>query len=376
MVVGTRTLQSENNSYHLRDASFSSYLNSTKAEDGEIDVFEAEKYFNGAIDEQRSKLFEEIKPEYTQLNLQRVRFGTPNIGSESESSWNSGGHLLQRSSKNNNGYYIHDIHPLPPTNRANKNSQIKNFISTLGCNCYCNGKNSVDILDKSSNFKTAARRSIQSRTPMSSYFEDKIERKSLEVFGSPVQRIPVRDDDTGSDASSDLFEIESITTTNTNTNWNSNINVNHRGSIDADGTNTPSEASIDWSVVTASAADISILSDFDDMRTMSFCSNVRKLERNDDPVPERRRRSGILSSCKSYKAVRVAGDGYKGTRNKNKNVGSNACRILSESNLATTRLGVQRKVEAFEDLGNERLGLDHRFITQSPSVHFPRCLYS
>ncbi|XP_047322439.1 protein PHYTOCHROME KINASE SUBSTRATE 1-like [Impatiens glandulifera] len=364
------TLRPENNTIPLpRNASFSSYLNSTeetfiknlsdsvrkpypdgkKTEDGEIDVFEAEKYFNGAIDDheqQSSKLSTIIngpnkhEPDQYSQNKQRTRvqFGTPSVNSES--SWNSSSVLLQPALKN-------QTPPLPP--QMNKNNNLKTLISNLRCNyCLCNDKNSVQVYEtsKSINEKTTAR---DQSTQSSSYLsqsntksrtnpwlinrdqdqqqqQQTMQRKSLEVFGLSVERrIPVKPsvivthnqpstsiqepcmigqshdgtyDETGSDASSDLFEIESFTTNTINT---------PKGYA-------PSEASVEWSVVTASMADFSALSDSEDARTMSFSSNTREMVSKQRNIPAKeteRQRSGILLGCKNYKAVRVAEDAYR-----------------------------------------------------------------
>ncbi|KAL8121743.1 protein PHYTOCHROME KINASE SUBSTRATE 2-like [Apium graveolens] len=181
---------------------------------------------------------------------------------------------------------------------------------------------------------------------MESPGEDNTIRKSLEVFGSP--RTPITNqvnktlsfgrkstmftwdlvnpqtDETGipknqdltsddyeSDASSELFEIESFST-KTNS-------VLERQTSERDSSLTPttcyapSEASIEWSVVTASAAEFSIMSDSEDLRTANT-KNQYKMTRFAKNAPEKelhKRLPNILSGCKSQKAVRVAGDAYK-----------------------------------------------------------------
>ena len=71
--------------------------------------------------------------------------------------------------------------------------------------------------------------------------------------------------DTESDASSDLFEIESLT-------GKANPFLARHASDAASGCVTPttcyapSEASVEWSVVTASAADFSVMSDYEELR--------------------------------------------------------------------------------------------------------------
>ncbi|KAI3817397.1 hypothetical protein L1987_11187 [Smallanthus sonchifolius] len=93
--------------------------------------------------------------------------------------------------------------------------------------------------------------------------------------------------DTGSDASSDLFELESFTT-NENNSFLAQQETENNGYA-------PSEASVDWSVVTASVSDFSAPQD------LTVSTKQRAL--SDGKVS-----SGILSRCTSLKAVRVSGD--------------------------------------------------------------------
>ncbi|KAJ9554363.1 hypothetical protein OSB04_018408 [Centaurea solstitialis] len=150
---------------------------------------------------------------------------------------------------------------------------------------------------------------------------------SLEVFGSPVlekgkksfslerkltmlnwdgvtPRAEVMDasrnggqNDAASDASSDLFEIESFST-NENSSFlaKQTLESNDPRMSNANGY-APSEVSVDWSVVTASVADFSTI---EDPRV------VQRVKAGADT--ERVKSSGILSGCKNLKAVRVSGD--------------------------------------------------------------------
>ncbi|KAL8248504.1 hypothetical protein R6Q59_005372 [Mikania micrantha] len=105
--------------------------------------------------------------------------------------------------------------------------------------------------------------------------------------------------DEDSDSSSDLFEIESFSPTG------ESCFSAHRKSDYA-----PSEVSIDWSVVTASAADFSVVSDYTgvvrtgggDRRYSDINGQFRGKKEG------QKKRAGILSGCASHKAVRVAGD--------------------------------------------------------------------
>ncbi|KAA8532984.1 hypothetical protein F0562_032899 [Nyssa sinensis] len=151
--------------------------------------------------------------------------------------------------------------------------------------------------------------------------EDDKPRKLLEAFGSPIlekgkktlsmliweeTEIPERSDrmfnDTGSDASSDLFEIDSFKS-----------NANPFLASDGMSCYAPSEASIEWSVVTASAADFSATSDSEELRAAATTTNPNKKVPTAKTMPagEIQKWRPSLLGCKSYKAVRVAGDAYR-----------------------------------------------------------------
>jgi hypothetical protein len=169
-------------------------------------------------------------------------------------------------------------------------------------------------------------------------------RKSIEVFGSPVmenrnkslgveRRLTMLSwdvtprleelefsapsggayNDTESDASSDLFEIESLTGKANPFLARQASDGATSGCVTPTTCYEPSEASIEWSVVTASAADFSVMSDCEELRqtsTRKAGSAIpnAKAETNKEI---QRRRSGILLGCKSQKAVQVAGDAYR-----------------------------------------------------------------
>lgn len=173
-----------------------------------------------------------------------------------------------------------------------------------------------------------------------------MERKSLEVFGSPVigrhrnkpfsleKKLAMlswdhtnnNNDEANSDCSSDLFEIESLTK-------QTNPFQSPTPSYYA-----PSEASVEWSVVTASALDF-------DERRISTTSPARVAA----PPPRRvgvnepvavvvqKRRSGSLLGCKSEKAVRVAEDN------------SNGRKINGKVNFNSSSSSVSVSVNRFED---------------------------
>ncbi|KAL3501406.1 hypothetical protein ACH5RR_035855 [Cinchona calisaya] len=114
--------------------------------------------------------------------------------------------------------------------------------------------------------------------------------------------------DTDSDASSDLFEIESFST-------NPSQYLTRQASARSITQTTcyaPSKASIEWSVVTTSAAGFSVISDSEELRTTATKANPHGVNSRTKPgrdVPKRR--SGILSGCHSQKAVRVVDDVHR-----------------------------------------------------------------
>ncbi|KAI3909026.1 hypothetical protein MKW92_023717 [Papaver armeniacum] len=173
------------------------------------------------------------------------------------------------------------------------------------------------------------------------YKEENKPRKSLDVFRAPIfskeemalklqskstllnwddsspkaERIPAvltrieMDDDTASDTSSDLFEIKTLST-----------NTNHpffQSSQESDDESTcmspttcyePSEASIEWSVVTASAANLSVVSYSGEQKPVTETKTPNASTKNviRKEVPKR-----SLIGCKSSKAVKVVTDAHR-----------------------------------------------------------------
>lgn len=173
--------------------------------------------------------------------------------------------------------------------------------------------------------------------------EEEKPKKSLEVFGSPILNnkrsltfdkrltMPSKDsaaaaqkveeidiisgnyNDTESDASSDLFEIDSLTG-KTNHFLNRQISEVASGCASPTTCYAPSEASIEWSVATASAADFTVVSDGEEQSTIpttkeAYTSSAGTAKASRE-TQRQRRHSSTLLGCKSYKAVRVAGDAF------------------------------------------------------------------
>ncbi|XP_016434061.1 protein PHYTOCHROME KINASE SUBSTRATE 2-like [Nicotiana tabacum] len=441
---------------NLLDASFSSYLNGTedtfvhnlessgnlskKTDDGEIDIFSAEKYFNEGVDEENQENVTNSEPQNkhridkpaTNISSlkQNTRPKTPSI--HSESSWNSRSALLQNISRN---------HQHQPQANTNNKSYGKKFLARIGCNCYCKDKNSVKVDDqvgensfnkgkyhgksKQNPIKTRSlAQSSESSTTGANHQdlhfkkidelgfgkvpvfdpiagnpgvkiqlqkEEDINRKSLEVFGSSItekertklslekkvsmltwdaiatkpEEIDIinigassngtyEDDYAESDASSDLFEIESFPSNNT-----ANPSFARQGS-DGMSCYAPSEVSIDWSVVTASAADFSIMSDSEETKIPSIRTKYGKETAGREKA---KRRSGILLGCNSHKAVGVVGDAYKGSEKTSMEMTQR--QLKNECVVPMTRFHAESKLSRF-DGGNRK----HEFTTRSFSSSY------
>ncbi|KAM0020102.1 putative protein PHYTOCHROME KINASE SUBSTRATE [Helianthus debilis subsp. tardiflorus] len=336
-------------------------------DDEELGVFGAEKYFKGEIEDVESKNDQQFVDKYdtqTKIHQQKViaeqfdpNFAvklkadhtkltsthTPSV--QSNVSYNSNTGLLPRANLSKG--------------RIERGSKTKTFLATFGCNCIDKKSTQIsekriskphtrlcDFDPKASSLPSKSK--LTERTARNDYFtfpvlnstdlnSNNSDRSNLK-YGNLAGKgedgnngghlslgrklsllnnwdvdISTEDEmyipasgmynhhDVDSDSSSDLFEIESFSTTCDN-------------SFVAPRTSNgyaPSEVSVDWSVVTASAADFSVVSDYEEMRTGGGWrvsgGNGRGMVNRD----EQTKRPGILSGCTNYKAVRVAGDGYK-----------------------------------------------------------------
>ncbi|XP_062111622.1 protein PHYTOCHROME KINASE SUBSTRATE 1-like [Humulus lupulus] len=177
--------------------------------------------------------------------------------------------------------------------------------------------------------------------------------------------------DSGSDASSDLFEIDSLTGKTNPFRARRLSDDTASGCMTPTHGYAPSEASIQWSVVTASAADFSVLSDCEETTTIRPQTTSKKMPSAkarilDAEVMHRRRSStSALLGCKNHKAVNVAGDAYMDSPKINYDAGLMRYRSDSPASFQT-------EVNKFTDF-NSRVG-HHSLSTQSPipRLHSPR----
>ncbi|KAF5183518.1 Phytochrome kinase substrate 1-like [Thalictrum thalictroides] len=518
----SQSLGYENNSTHLRDASFSSYLSSNeetfvlkltesivkpsgnintpqktmyqaslgkkKSEYGEIGIFGAEKYFNGAMDEEETKIVNRNEKKHQTVKDGRVgmhgtkprtKLGTPSTCSEA--SWNSRSALL------------------PNAQGREDRAKGKSFLATLGCKCYCSDKDSVDVDENVSDNKSSKISDdcgeIYGRVPAKSpteikqapigvtrtkqtlplswlkeetpfansdrrgsghmsiegqfkSLEDEKARKSLEVFGSPIldkdditlnlekklsmltwdanpraENTPVAlsvkggsnddtdkegiasnlekkvamltwdanprvkttlvapavrselNDDVDSDSSSDLFEIKSLSS-NGHAFFRRQASDGMSSCMSPSSCYEPSEASIDWSVVTASAANFSVATDYDEPNPATTVHNHenRKTTANITPSIAKtdmskggaKRRPSMLLGCRSHKAVKVVGGAHKVPEKKPE------LRKIPKSNSFTprSRFQTESKVTDFESAHAQRAFAKGT----SPQLHSPRAV--
>ncbi|KAL0358081.1 UNVERIFIED_CONTAM: protein PHYTOCHROME KINASE SUBSTRATE 1 [Sesamum calycinum] len=423
------------------------FLAKTKAEETEIDVFNAEKYFNEGLSHSpivnhspkigsKSLVGHHQQKRHDPLEIFAVK-ERPSIGARSirsESSWNSRIALL------------HTV----PRNQQRRKANKKSLLASIGCNCSCADKNSVDIDDYTDENKSKNTGLVNGKSKQGDQSSDHLvrksqsdhscvqfdgtelrlnsedhfsfpvfnsktgnqaakmqvqeeddstaKRKSLEVFGSPILesgknslslekkltvmatwdaiaaeeiKIPSisseMHNDSDSDASSDLFEIESFSKGNPFLSRQESDGLS--GCLTPTTCYAPSEASIEWSVVTASAADFSVLSDSEELRPSSTTSTPHKVGLN-SKIPKLR--SSILSGCKSQKAVRVAGDVHRA----NEQGFSNARRQLQPvSFTTTTRFHNEHKLDSF-DARRRQKSFDERLLSRSQSGSATHLLYT
>nr|XP_023927982.1 LOW QUALITY PROTEIN: protein PHYTOCHROME KINASE SUBSTRATE 3-like [Quercus suber] len=379
-------------------------LGRNKAEDGEISVFGAERYFNMKLENDSLRTIIDSQAnkhglkKYNRNDLHyrrpkpKSRPGTPSISSDA--SWNSQTTLLQSALRKPSQYM---------DKKVNEKMHFSGFI----CSWPCSDKKSIDIhknniehevkqgkefrkkaiqfdlnpviLDRRSNrfqprfqakdelhctsFERSERENnvslpisscrVQNLRAKSQLEVEKIIREeprmSLEVFGSHMiqkddiamnlerklsmltwDAIPkVQDfttssvtggvhEDLGSDSSSDLFEIENLSSTEKPL-FTRQASDGMSSCMTSTTKYEPSEASIEWSVVTASAADFPVVNTGYDEKKLEVntkLSGVAKTKSIVDKDVQTSRPSGLLS-CKSHKALNVVETAYRTNERQN-----------------------------------------------------------
>uniref|UniRef100_A0A5B6YH24 Protein PHYTOCHROME KINASE SUBSTRATE 3 n=1 Tax=Davidia involucrata TaxID=16924 RepID=A0A5B6YH24_DAVIN len=336
-----------------------------KTKESEISVFGADRYFNMKINYENPGLADNTTRKHghkkedlaDQHRLKpNFRHGTPST--TSEASWNSQTALLPSLLRNS-------------SQNKQKRAIGKRFLLGFGCGGPCLDKKSVYIdgsaahgvvqgkgtkhsepgLTKGEHFDFPILNSGMENLAVKKQLEvEKLEeeqRKSLEVFGSHMMKkgdniavnlerklsmltwdaIPKSQnlsttlgssgicDDIESDASSDLFEIENISGTGQYSMLTRQTSDNMSSCMTPTTQYAPSEASIEWSVVTASAADFSVASDYERNIVNAehmISSSISKLDKtkNIGGKAQKGGPSGLLG-CNSNKAVSVAETAYR-----------------------------------------------------------------
>ncbi|KAE8729830.1 Sphingoid base hydroxylase 2 [Hibiscus syriacus] len=279
-----------------------------------LECSELKNTFNGAIDVDAGGPIttkkDSNKLECTKHQVMKPLAHQAAPSMRSESSWNSQNPLLDNT-------VIQKPRPKP-----SKPVNAKSFFTSLAaCNCNCFDRNSIDIEVGEISFK----------------------RPNGETENNNNSKGNCNDKE--SDASSDLFKIESLT------------GKPNRCYV-------PGGASIEWSVVTASAAD------YDERRPpTSLSSPIKTFPTATDlktKINVQRPRSSGLLGCNSSKAVKIDGDAHK----TNQKAGLDPrMRHESDSYMPVTRLGADSKLV---DAGvfERRLILATRSLPVPPS-HSP-----
>lgn len=267
----------ENNLNDLRVASFSCYL---KPAEGVVNMFDHNDHnFNN-----------QVKP-----SIFTAR--TPSISSEASSWSNNQTALLQRK-------------PLPTGGKR----------WLYGCAGPCSTRKSVGVQQSTKKQDQFAFPTMELLTKAEQKVNE-LPRLSIEVFGSenvnkgdiaknlvrkmsiltwdaiPKSKESVVCDDMASEASSDLFEIENISRTGWQPSESSCMSPSTQYA--------PSEASIEWSVVTASAADYSSVYSGYDEKEKHTVYNTGVINKTETVKKSQRKMDSGLLGCKNLKSVKV-----------------------------------------------------------------------
>lgn len=336
----------------------------TKLKDGELSIFGADEYFNKKL-------------EYAAVPTTGVKYGgQKNKGMvdlpqpKPSSRRGNPSNCSEASSFNSQSALLQNL----PRNRYQTNQKKmagRRFFTSFGCPGHCSGKKAVCVdessepgLSQPGSKHSAGHFALSSGTAsvdekmrvVKKHLNDQDQtieeqRKSIEVFGSgkmrkgdiavnlerklsmltwdaipKAQNLPTSTignstvcDDMASDASSDLFEIENISSCGYGL-MNSQTSDYVPGCMSPSTQYAPSEASIEWSVITASAAGYaSVISDYDANRISisgdniprnAACTNTKTIK-NAVGKEDQKARPGGLLGCKNHKAVSVVETIYK-----------------------------------------------------------------
>ncbi|KAM7269355.1 hypothetical protein ACFE04_024852 [Oxalis oulophora] len=396
------TLDNDKTHHHnIREVSFSCYLNdaeenlirklaesttqslnptqenskchvSKSEDDGEIGVFGAEKYFKEGMDN------DEGNPKPTKLSTTR---SIPYMNHEQVAKKRSESSIRSESSYNSQSALLKNVPKIPSRRKSISKTRMKNFLAGLGCSCL--DKDSIDIDQNSAKESiTKGNRDPKGTLPVKIQLAEEVlelPRQTLDVFGSPgfdIQRKsltlerklnvlswnnntpPIEKkgsysyNDNDSDASSDLFEIDSLS----------------GKANDFPGTYEPSEASIEWSVVTASMADFGVTSDYEE---------ISRLKTKTVPIPKIKpnpnSKTRVLMGCNTQKATRIVENSYKTPERGNL---EQRMRRVSDSFMPLTRIKPQVEPMGFIQRQQPSLAPTHSLPpAHSPQYNSARLLY-
>ncbi|XP_051133069.1 protein PHYTOCHROME KINASE SUBSTRATE 3-like [Andrographis paniculata] len=277
---------------------------------GEISVFGAHKYFNTIPGNHPDRDHHHRRRRMTAANpLPEVHPGSPSRQSEA-SSWNSRSALI-----------VPEADVIKSRNQCNTNKPRRTFgrriFTGFGCKGPCFAKKSIHVSEAADGAKPAQipddpRQSIEvfggaaakptKSKGLSKNIAANMERQlSMLTWDAIPTTTPTvataAADDMASEASSDLFEIENIS------------GAAAAGIMSPASQYAPSEASIQWSVVTASAADYStVVSDHYNGETPAPANLMNNNKEKNGGMVVRNRgaergRGGGLLGCKNVKSV-------------------------------------------------------------------------